>query len=70
MQLSSKFTSRLGVIVLSIVLITGISLVPMLQIEVQGRGGGGNYPPPPPPPGYTPPPSRIPSPPSPGIGSR
>jgi hypothetical protein len=30
--------SKLGVIVLSIVLITGISLVPTLQIEVQGRG--------------------------------
>ena len=30
--------SKLGVIVLSIVLLTGISLVPTLQIEVQGRG--------------------------------
>jgi hypothetical protein len=34
-----KFSSKLGVIVLSIVLITGISLVPTLQIGVQGRGG-------------------------------
>jgi hypothetical protein len=30
--------SKLGVIVLSIVLLTGISLVPTLQIGVQGRG--------------------------------
>jgi len=34
-----KFSSKLGVFVLSIVLITGISLVPTLQIGVQGRGG-------------------------------
>jgi hypothetical protein len=34
-----KFSSKLGVIVLSIVLLTGISLVPTLQIEVQARGG-------------------------------
>jgi hypothetical protein len=33
-----KFSPKLGVVVLSIVLLTGISLVPTLQIEVQGRG--------------------------------
>jgi hypothetical protein len=33
-----KFSSKLGVIVLSIVLLTGISLVPTLQIGVEGRG--------------------------------
>jgi hypothetical protein len=33
-----KTLSKLGVIVLSIVLLTGISLVPTLQIGVQGRG--------------------------------
>jgi hypothetical protein len=33
-----KFSSKLGVIVLSIVLLTGISLIPTLQIGVQGRG--------------------------------
>jgi hypothetical protein len=33
-----KFTSRLRVILLSVVLITGISLVPTLQIGVQGQG--------------------------------
>ena len=33
-----KILSKLGVIILSIVLLTGISLVPTLQIGVQGRG--------------------------------
>jgi hypothetical protein len=32
-----KFTSKLGVILLSVILITGISLVPTLQIGVQGQ---------------------------------
>jgi len=59
----SRFASKLGVIVLSILLITGISLVPTLQIGVEGRGGGGKLPPPP---GIVVPPSQIPRPPSPG----
>jgi hypothetical protein len=33
-----KFTSKLEVILLSVILITGISLVPTLQIGVQGQG--------------------------------
>jgi hypothetical protein len=66
MQLS-RFTSKLGVIVLSIVLITGIFLVPTLQIEVQGRGGGKQ--PAPPTPGSIASPSSIPAPPTPGTTS-
>ena len=37
-HLKSYNISKLGVIVLSIVLLTGISIIPTLQIEVQGRG--------------------------------
>jgi uncharacterized membrane protein YqhA len=37
-RIKLKTLSKLGVIVLSIVLLTGISLVPTLQIGVQGRG--------------------------------
>ena len=38
MSLKPDTISKLGVIVLSIVLLTGISLVPTLQIGVEGRG--------------------------------
>ena len=38
MSLKPHTRSKLGVTVLSIVLLTGISLVPTLQIGVQGRG--------------------------------
>jgi hypothetical protein len=69
--------SKLGVIVLSIVLLTGISLVPTLQIGVQGRGqphrlttpGASPGPatsPPPPTPGTSAAPSTTPAPPTPG----
>jgi hypothetical protein len=69
--------SKLGVIVLSIVLLTGISLVPTLQIGVQGRGqphrlttpGASPGPatsPPPPTPGTSAAPSPTPAPPTPG----
>jgi hypothetical protein len=37
-HLKSYNISKLGIIVLSIVLLTGISIIPTLQIEVQGRG--------------------------------
>lgn len=77
MQLSSKFTSKFGVIVLFIVLITGIFLVPTLQIGVEGRGQPHRLTIPNTSPTPTTPTtstatfaSMTPRPPSPGIGSR
>ena len=77
-HLKSYNISKLGVIVLSIVLLTGISIIPTLQIEVQGRGQPlrlttpGTSPthgrsPPPPTPGTTAAPSPTPAPPTPGM---
>lgn len=54
MSLKSNNISKLGVIVLSIVLLTGISLVPTLQIRVQGQVQQQQSPAPPAP-GITPP---------------
>jgi hypothetical protein len=60
-----KFPFKLGVIVLSIVLITGISLIPTLQIGVQGQVRRQQSPPPPTP-GTSAAPSPTPAPPTPG----
>jgi hypothetical protein len=60
-----KFPFKLGVIVLSIVLITGISLIPTLQIGVQGQVRRQQSPPPPTP-GTSAAPSATPAPPTPG----
>ena len=60
-----KFSFKLGVIVLSIVLITGISLIPTLQIGVQGQVRRQQSPPPPTP-GTSGAPSPTPAPPTPG----
>jgi hypothetical protein len=66
-NLKTHNMSKLSVIGLSIILITGISLVPALQIRVQGQQS-----PAPPSPGGSPssgtppPPSAVPRPPSPG----
>jgi hypothetical protein len=60
-----KFSLKLGVIVLSIVLITGISLIPTLQIGVQGQVRRQQSPPPPTP-GTSAAPSPTPAPPTPG----
>jgi hypothetical protein len=57
--------SELAGIVLSIVLITGISLIPILQIGVQGQLRG-RLSPPPPTPGTSAAPSPTPAPPTPG----
>lgn len=77
-HLKSYNISKLGVIILSIVLLTGISIIPTLQIEVQGRGQPlrlitpGTSPthgrsPPPATPGTTAAPSPTPAPPTPGM---
>jgi hypothetical protein len=71
-HLKSYNISKLGVIVLSIVLLTGISIIPTLQIEVQGRGQPHRLTtpgtsPPPPTPGTIAAPSPIPAPPTPGM---
>ena len=65
-HLKSNNISKLGVLALSIVLLTGISLVPTLQIGVQGQVQQQQSPLAPPPPGTTSAPSRIPAPPSQG----
>jgi hypothetical protein len=63
--------SKLGVIVLSIVLLTGISLVPTLQIGVQGRGQPHRLTTPgaSPGPATSPPPGKSPPPPTPGTSA-
>jgi hypothetical protein len=65
-HLKTNNISKLGVLTLSIVLLTGISLVPTLQIGVQGQVQQQQSPLAPPPPGTTSAPSRIPAPPSQG----
>ena len=63
-----KFTQKLGVIILFIVLFTGISLVPTLQIGVRGQVQQQQTPPTP---GTIAPPSITPAPPPPqGLGTR
>ena len=63
--------SKLGVIVLYIVLLTGISLVPTLQIGVQGRGQPHRLTTPTtsPGPATSPPPGKSPPPPTPGTSA-
>jgi outer membrane biosynthesis protein TonB len=63
MNLKLHNISNLGVFALSIVLLTGISLVPTLQIGVQGQVQQQQSPLAPPPPGTIAPPSTIPEPP-------
>ena len=68
-NLKTHNMSKLSVIGLSIILITGISLVPALQIRVQGQVQQSPAPPSPggsPSSGTPPPPSAVPRPPSPG----
>jgi hypothetical protein len=68
-NLKTDNISKLSVIGLSIILITGISLVPTLQIKVQGQVQQSPAPPSPggsPSSGTPPPPSAVPRPPSPG----
>ena len=66
MNLKSNNISKLGVFALSIVLLTGIALIPTLQIGVQGQVQQQQSPLAPPSPGTTSAPSRIPAPPSQG----
>jgi hypothetical protein len=66
MNLKLHNISKLGIFALSIVLLTEISLVPTLQIGVQGQVQQQQSPLAPPPPGTTSAPSRIPAPPSQG----
>ena len=63
MSLKTNNLTKSGVIVLSIILLTGISLVSTLEIKVQGQV---RQSPAPPTPGTTAPPASSPAPPSPG----